>query len=248
MCKNTAIVLAAGKGTRMQSDLPKVLVPVCGRPMIDYVLDALAAGGVDRIIAVVGYRAELVRAAIDGRAGVEFAMQTEQLGTGHAVMACRDLLTNHDGPVLVVTGDAPLMQVESVAALLKDFARRPAACVLGTVHKTDPGGLGRILRDAGGNFVGIIEHRDATPQQRQITEVNMSYYVFDCQDLLGALDKIRPNNRQGEYYITDVPGLLAAQGKEVRALPVLKPCEALGINTLEELAAVEAELSGTNGK
>ena len=248
MCKNTAIVLAAGKGTRMQSDLPKVLVPVCGRPMIDYVLDALAAGGVDRIIAVVGYRAELVRAAIDGRAGVEFAMQTEQLGTGHAVMACRDLLTNHDGPVLVVTGDAPLMQVDSVAALLKDFARRPAACVLGTVHKTDPGGLGRILRDAGGNFVGIIEHRDATPQQRQITEVNMSYYVFDCQDLLGALDKIRPNNRQGEYYITDVPGLLAAQGKEVRALPVLKPCEALGINTLEELAAVEAELSGTNGK
>jgi bifunctional UDP-N-acetylglucosamine pyrophosphorylase / glucosamine-1-phosphate N-acetyltransferase len=248
MCKNTAIVLAAGKGTRMQSDLPKVLVPVCGRPMIDYVLDALAAGGVDRIIAVVGYRAELVRTAIDGRAGVEFAVQTEQLGTGHAVMACRDLLTDHDGPVLVVTGDAPLMQVDSVAALLKDFARRPAACVLGTVHKTDPGGLGRILRDAGGNFVGIIEHRDATPQQRQITEVNMSYYVFDCQDLLGALDKIRPNNRQGEYYITDVPGLLTAQGKEVRALPVLKPCEALGINTLEELAAVEAELSGTNGK
>jgi bifunctional UDP-N-acetylglucosamine pyrophosphorylase / glucosamine-1-phosphate N-acetyltransferase len=245
MFKNTAIVLAAGKGTRMRSDLPKVLMPVCGRPMIDYVLDALTAGGVDRIIAVVGYRAELVRAAIDGRPGVEFALQTEQLGTGHAVMACRNLLADQQGPVLVVTGDAPLMQVESVAALLKEFARRPAACVLGTAYKDEPGSLGRILRDADGDFAGIIEYRDATPQQRQITEVNMSYYVFDCQDLLGALDKIRPDNQQGEYYITDVPGLLVAQGKEVRALPVLKPCESLGINTLDELAAAEAALSGT---
>jgi bifunctional UDP-N-acetylglucosamine pyrophosphorylase / glucosamine-1-phosphate N-acetyltransferase len=247
MSKNTAIVLAAGKGTRMQSDLPKVLMPVCGRPMIDYVLDALLAGGVDRIIAVVGYRADMVRAAINGRSGVEFALQTEQLGTGHAVMACRNVLADYKGPVLVVTGDAPLMRVESVAALLDEFARRPAACVLGTAYKDDPGGLGRVLRDVGGNFVGIIEHRDATPEQRQITEVNMSYYVFDCRSLLGALDQVRPDNRQGEYYITDVPGLLVAQDKEVRALPVLKPCEALGINTLEELAAVEAELNRGSG-
>ena len=245
--QTTAIVLAAGKGTRMKSDLPKVLVPVCGRPMIEYVLDALAKGGVDRVIAVVGYRAELVRAAIDGRPGVEFALQTEQLGTGHAVMTCRELLAECDGPVLIVTGDAPLMQADSVAALLADYRRRPAACVLGTAHKDDPGGLGRILRDARGNFVGIIEQRDATPEQRRITEVNMSYYVFDGRQLLGVLDQIRPNNRQGEYYITDAPGLLAAQGKEVRALPVLKPCEALGINTVEELAVVEAELCRMRG-
>jgi bifunctional UDP-N-acetylglucosamine pyrophosphorylase/glucosamine-1-phosphate N-acetyltransferase/UDP-N-acetylglucosamine pyrophosphorylase len=242
MHSTTAVVLAAGKGTRMKSDLPKVLMPVCGRPMLEYVLDALANGGVSRVIAVVGYRAELVRATVDGRPGVEFALQTEQLGTGHAVMACRELLANCDGPVLVVTGDAPLMQSDSVAALLGDYRRRPAACVLGTAYKDDPGGLGRVLRDAQGKFVGIIEQRDATPEQRRITEVNMSYYVFHCRDLLGALDSIRPDNRQGEYYITDVPGLLAAQGKEVRALPVLKPCEALGINTLEELAAAEAEL------
>jgi len=173
---------------------------------------------VDRVIAVVGYRAEMVRAAVDGRAGVEFALQTEQLGTGHAVMMCRQQLSGRQGPVLIVTGDAPLMQPDSVAALLADYRRRPAACVLGTAHKDDPGGLGRILRDARGNFVGIIEHRDATPEQRQITEVNMSYYVFNGRDLLGALDHVRPNNRQGEYYITDAPGLLAAQGKEVRAL------------------------------
>ena len=242
MSETTAIVLAAGKGTRMKSELPKVLLPVCGRPMIEYVLDALTKGGVDRVIVVVGYRAEMVRALVDGRADVEFALQTEQLGTGHAVMMCQGLLADCDGPVLIVAGDAPLMQADSVVALLRDYRRRPAACVLGTAQKGDPGGLGRILRDARGNFVGIIEHRDATPEQRQITEVNMSCYVFNCRDLLGVLDHIRPDNRQGEYYITDAPGVLAAQGKEVRALPVLKPCEALGINTIEELAAVEAEL------
>ncbi len=162
---------------------------------------------------MVGYRADLVRTAIDGRPGVEFALQTEQLGTGHAVMVCRELLANCDGPVLVVTGDSPLMQSDSVAALLGDYRRRPAACVLGTAYKDDPGGLGRILRDGQGNFVGIVEQRDATPEQRRLTEVNMSYYVFHCRDLLGALDYIRPNNRQGEYYVTDVPGLLAGPGK-----------------------------------
>jgi len=242
MHTTTAVVLAAGKGTRMKSELPKVLMPVCGRPMIHYVLDALTNGGVNRFIAVVGYRADLVRAAIDGRPGVQFALQTEQLGTGHAVMACRELLAGCDGPVLVVTGDSPLMQAASVATLLADYRRHPAACVMGTAYKNDPGGLGRILRDGQGNFLGIVEQRDATPEQLRITEVNMSYYVFRCPDLLGALSDIRPDNRHGEYYVTDVPGLLVARGKEVRALPVLRPCEALGINTIEELAAAEAEL------
>lgn len=242
MNETTAVVLAAGKGTRMKSELPKVLMSVCGRPMIDYVLDSLTKGGVDRVIAVVGYRAELVRAAIDGRPRVEFVLQSEQLGTGHAVMICRELLANSDGPVLVVTGDSPLMQSDSVAALLADFRRSPAACVLGSVRKDDPGGLGRVLRDADCQFVGIVEQRDATPEQRKINEVNMSYYVFDAGELLGVLDDVRPDNRQGEYYITDVPGLLVARGKTVRALPVLQPCEALGVNTLEELSVVETEL------
>jgi bifunctional UDP-N-acetylglucosamine pyrophosphorylase/glucosamine-1-phosphate N-acetyltransferase/UDP-N-acetylglucosamine pyrophosphorylase len=235
-------VLAAGKGTRMKSDLPKVLMPVCGRPMIEYVLDALAKGGVNRVLAVVGYRAELVRAAIDGRPGLEFVLQSEQLGTGHAVMMCRELLAECDGPVLVVTGDAPLMQSDSVAALLAEYHRCPAACVLGTAYKENPHGLGRVVRDARGKFLGIVEERDATAEQRQITEISMSFYAFNGRDLLESLDHIRPNNRQGEYYITDAPGWLIAQGKEVRAVPVLKPCEALGINTLEELAIVEEEL------
>ena len=242
MTQKVAIVLAAGKGTRMKSDLPKVLVEVRGRPMIEYVLDALAGGGVGRTIVVVGYRAELVRSALKHRDGIEFVLQAEQLGTGHAVMACGDLLADHDGPVLVVTGDSPMMRAESVAALLGEYDRRAAACILGTAHKEDPSGLGRILRDSQGNFEGIVEQKDATDAQRRITEVNMSYYVFNCRDLFGALGHVRSDNAQGEYYLTDCPGVLAAQGKEVRAIDALKPCESLAINTEEELAVVETAM------
>jgi bifunctional UDP-N-acetylglucosamine pyrophosphorylase/glucosamine-1-phosphate N-acetyltransferase len=242
MTEKVAVVLAAGKGTRMKSDLPKVLVPVCGRPIIDYVLDALDEAGIEQTIIVIGYRADLVRTTLDGRKNLSFALQAEQLGTGHAVMTCRNLLADHQGPVLIVAGDGPLMQASSVAALLADFHRRPAACVIGTAFIDDPTGLGRIVRDKEGNFLGIVEHRDATEEQRRIKEVNMSYYVFDCQKMLDALDYIRPDNDQGEYYITDLPRLFFSRGLEVRALPVLQPCEALAINNMEELAAVEAEM------
>jgi len=245
MTQKLAIVLAAGKGTRMKSELPKVLVQVCRRPMIEYVLDALAGGGIEQTIVVVGYQAELVRSALDGRRGIEFALQSEQLGTGHAVMACRQLLAGHDGPVLVVNGDSPMMRSQSIAALLAEFDRRPAACILGTAHKKDPTGLGRVLRDADGNFTGIVEEKDATDRQRRITEVNMNYYVFDCRRLLGALEEIRADNSQGEYYLTDCPGVLVARREEVRAMALLKPEESLAINTLEELAVVEAAIGQT---
>lgn len=238
-----AIVLAAGKGTRMKSDLPKVVFPVCDRPMVNYVVDALEAAGVERIIVVVGYRGDLVRAALANRRNVVFVEQTEQLGTGHAVMMCRAELQGRDGPVMIVTGDSPLIQQDSIQTLLAEFRgpRRPA-CVLGTLHKSDPRGLGRIVRDSAGNFAAIVEEKDATPQQQQITEVNMSTYVFDTRELLYALDKLTDNNRQREYYLTDCPGILNGEGKDVRALPVLKPCEALSINTVEELRIVEAEM------
>ncbi len=243
MSANLAIVLAAGKGTRMKSDLPKVLVEVCQRPMIHYVLDALAQGGVQRMLLVVGHRAELVRSALAGRNDVQFVDQAEQLGTGHAVMVCREHLAHYRGPVLVVAGDSPMMRSQSIAALLAEYDRRPAACILGTTCKQDPTGLGRVIRDDHGNFRAIGEEKDATEAQRRITEVNMSYYVFRCPDLLESLDHIRADNSQGEYYITDSPGVLAAQGKEVRALNVLHPSEALSINTVEELAAVEAAMN-----
>lgn len=239
---SVAIVMAAGKGTRMKSELPKVLVPVCGRPMIDYVLDALEAAGVDRSIAVVGYRADDVRHALVGRHNIVFALQAEQLGTGHAVMSCREYLAQHDGPVLVVAGDSPMMQSDSIRKLIAEFQRSHSACLLGTGTKEDPSGLGRIVRDAAGRFVRIVEEKDATSEQKQIREVNLSCYLFNCRDLLEALDQIRADNAQGEYYLTDCPGVLLAAGKDVRALNVLKPCEALSINNMEELAVVAAAM------
>ncbi len=238
-----AVVMAAGKGTRMKSELPKVLFPVLGRPMIEYVLDAIDAAGIGRVVVVVGYEADRVRTALESKGGLDFALQAEQLGTGHAVMSAREHIEGHEGPVLVVAGDSPLMQGPSLAALLTDYHRRPAACIMGTIHRPDPTGLGRILRDAAGNFIGVVEEKDATAEQRRITEVNMSYYVFHAPDLLAALGELRTDNAQGEYYITDCPGHLLAAGKEVRALPVLEACEALGVNTVDDLAAVEAELA-----
>lgn len=235
-----AIVLAAGKGTRMKSEMPKVLVEVCGRPMIHYVLDALEAGGVDETMVVVGYGAQDVKSALANRERTRFVVQQQQLGTGHAVMMCRRRLDEHSGPVLVVTGDSPLMQSASIAALLAEFQRDRPACILGTGYKSDPTGFGRIVRDDQNKFVAIVEQKDATPEQRKITEVNLSCYVFDASDLCFALDELRCDNVQGEYYITDCPGILKDHGKEVRALDVLKSCEALSINTDEELAAAES--------
>jgi bifunctional UDP-N-acetylglucosamine pyrophosphorylase/glucosamine-1-phosphate N-acetyltransferase/UDP-N-acetylglucosamine pyrophosphorylase len=239
MAGNVAVVLAAGKGTRMKSDLPKVLVPVCGRPMIDYVLDVLLDCALQQVLVVVGYRHELVREALAGRPRVAFVEQTEQLGTGHAVMMCRPHLEHHDGGVLIVTGDSPLIQRESVRRLLAEFDRQRPACLLGTAHKEEPAGLGRIVRDASGAFQAIVEEKDATDQQRLISEVNMSTYIFDCRDLLDALNELRADNRQREYYLTDCPGILKRAGRVVRALDVLKPIEALSINTVDELAVVE---------
>lgn len=251
-----AVVLAAGRGTRMKSDLPKVLFPVLGRPMIHWVLDALQAAGFRRQIVVVGYRADDVRQELSGREGVDFALQTEQLGTGHAVEQARHLLQSHQGPVLVVAGDSPLIQADSIKKLLSQFrdggteqhqddgsAIVPSySCLLGTLLKDDPTGLGRIVRDSSGKFAAIVEHKDATEQQRSIREVNMSTYLFDCKDLLWALSRLGNSNVQGEFYLTDCPGILLNSGKKVDAVAVLKPCESLSVNTIDELGLVEAKM------
>ena len=239
MMESIAVVLAAGQGTRMESTLPKVLVEVAGRPMIEYVLDAIDRAGIDRTIVVVGYQAELVEQTLKDRKNVEFALQAERLGTGHAVMSARPNFEGHSGPIVVLTGDAPMTRSESIAALVDDYKTHRPACVLGTAHKENPYGLGRIVRDSSDQFVGIVEEKDATDEQRAITEVNMSYYVFDGERLPGVLTDLRADNKQGEYYITDCPGLFVKRGLTVRALPVLKPNEALGVNTLADLAQVE---------
>jgi len=237
-----AIILAAGKGKRMGSDLPKVLLPVGGRPMIRHVVDAVRAAGIDRMIVVVGHRAELVRSELASEAGVTFSEQTEQLGTGHAVMMCRDELAQQTGPVLILAGDSPMVQVSSLGAVLAEFAALRPACLLGTSTKDDPTGLGRVVRNSAGKFRAIVEEKDATPAERAVTEVNMSTYVFQAEDLLWALDQLTADNAQGEYYLTDCPGVLMAAGKKVVAVNVLLPCEALSINTPAELAAVEVEM------
>ncbi len=217
-----AIILAAGKGKRMASALPKVLVPVCGRPMLRYVIDAVRTTGIQRIVVVIGYRGELVRQELAGETGVEFAQQTEQLGTGHAVMMCRDHLAQQTGPVLILAGDSPMVQVSSLRALLTEFDTNRPACLLGTGRKLNPAGLGRIVRDENGQFLGIVEENDATPGERAITEVNLSTYVFRPEALLTALGQLTSNNAQGEYYLTDCPSVLKTAGERVAALCVLQ--------------------------
>ncbi|HVT27333.1 MAG TPA: NTP transferase domain-containing protein [Lacipirellulaceae bacterium] len=242
MTQPLAIILAAGMGKRMGSELPKVLVPVCGRPMIRYVIDAVRAAGINRILVVVGYRADLVRQTLADLRDLEFVVQSEQLGTGHAIMMCKDSLAGHKGPVLILAGDSPMVQVSSLRALLAEFSTRRPACLMGTGNKPNPAGLGRIVRDPSGNFLAIVEEKDATPEQRAITEINLSTYVFQPSALLLSLKQLTADNVQGEYYLTDCPGVLKAEGHRVEALCVLQPIEALSINTPEELAAVEAEM------
>ncbi len=238
-----AIVLAAGKGTRMKSDLPKVLFPVCGRPMIHFVLDALDQAGFKEKMVVVGHRADDVRKELSSRQdSISFVEQNQQLGTGHAVMQCRSLLASHDGPVIVVAGDSPLLQPTSLKKLLTYFQANQPSLLLGTLLKPDPTGLGRIVRDANGTFTGIVEHRDATEAQRTIREVNMSTYLFNGPDLLQSLDRLSNNNSQGEYYLTDCAALLHNAGRRVEALPVLEACESLSINDPTELAQVDAKM------
>ncbi len=233
-----AVVLAAGKSTRMKSALPKVLHEVCGRPMIEYVLDAARAAGVTRIVAVVGHRAELVRAQLSRHPDIEFALQGEQHGTGHAVMMCRAQLAAHHGPVLVLAGDTPLLRSESLAALLQTQADMRAVAVIGTTETDANHGLGRIVRDGSGLFERIVEERDATDEQRRIREINTGCYAFDSQSLLAALDRIRPDNSQAEYYLTDCPLVLKREGRTVAAANVFEVSEALGVNTRVQLADV----------
>ncbi len=235
-----AVVLAAGKGTRMESDLPKVLCPVVDRAMIHFVLDALEKAGIKRHIVVIGHEADMVKQELASRDGdIEYVLQSEQLGTGHAVQMCREALKDQQGPTIVVAGDSPLIQHESLSKLLDHLEKTQPALLLGTLKKDDPTGLGRIVRDADGNFTGIVEHKDATEEQLGIDEVNMSTYLFKTADLMDSLDRLSNDNAQAEYYLTDCARLLHQAGKNVEALPVLKPCESLSINNKAELKLVD---------
>ena len=234
-----AVILAAGKSTRMKSDVPKVLHPVCGRLMIDYVLDAARAAGVRKLVVVVGYKADLVRDSLAHHPDVTFAEQTEQKGTGHAVMMCETALTGHNGSVLILAGDTPLLQGASLKALLDAQSGEKAACVIGTADTIHNEGLGRVVRDSSGAFECIVEHKDATPQQRKITEINTGCYAFNTPLLLQSLRKLQPNNVQSEYYLTDCPRILMDDGYKVAASCSLTLEEALGVNTRVQLSEVQ---------
>ncbi len=237
-----AIVMAAGKGTRMKSEEPKVLIPMLGRPMIHYVIDALERAGIPRIIVVVGYKADEVKASLASYANVEFVMQENPQGTGHAVKSCIPAIKDHDGPVVVVTGDAPLMQEASLRLLLEEFERFDSSLLLGSGNADNPFGMGRIVRNEHRHFVRIVEEKDATPEERKITEVNLSMYVFDCKDLIEFLEQMGPSPVTGEYYITDAPQYLMDHGRDVHALSVMQSFERLQPNTQEELARAAEEM------
>lgn len=233
-----AVILAAGKGTRMKADLPKVVHEVGGRPMVCAVVDACRAAGCDPVVAVVGYRHELVRGALAG-AGVRFALQEPQLGTGHAVQCADGELGGFAGDLFVLCGDGPLIRPETLATLLERHRSTGASATLATAIIDDPTGYGRIVRDGDGRFRGIVEHRNATTAQRAIREVNPSYYCFRRPDLMEALRNVPRNDASGEYYLTDVLGLLLARGRRVEVVPSVPPEDVLSINTPEELAAVD---------
>lgn len=237
-----AVILAAGKSTRMKSETPKVLHPVCGRLMIEYVLDAARDAGVKKIVVIVGHKADMVKAALAHHSDVEFAEQIEQNGTGHAVMMAESALEDHDGSVLILAGDTPLLQGSSLKALLDDQTAHKAACVIGTADTANNEGLGRVVRDANGDFQCIVEHKDATDEQRKITEINTGCYAFDGPLLLSSLRQLKPNNVQAEYYLTDCPRILMDEGHKVAASCSLTIQEAIGVNNRLQLVEVRGHI------
>lgn len=226
----------------MKSEVPKVLHKVCGRMLIEYVLDAAREAGVEKLVVIVGHKAEMVKAALAGYPDVVFAEQVEQNGTGHAVMMAEAELEGHLGSTLILAGDTPLLQGSSLKALLDDQASENAACVIGTADTADNEGLGRVVRNAAGNFECIVEHKDATEDQRKITEINTGCYAFDTPLLLKSLRQLKPNNVQSEYYLTDCPRILMDEGHKVAASCSLTIQEAIGVNNRVQLAEVRGHI------
>lgn len=233
----SAIVLAAGFGSRMKSKRHKVLHEVCGKPMIVHILDELAELQLDQVIVVVGQQREAVVAAIEGRATI--AVQEEQKGTGHAVLSAIPLLADNVDTTIVLYGDAPLIRAQTISELLAQCETTPAAACILTADVQDPKGLGRVITDEHGQVHHVVEEKDATPAQKQISIINTGIYAFKTPDLLSCLGKLEPNNAQGEYYLTDTVGILREEGKQVSALQVEDADEIASVNDLVQLSRVE---------
>ncbi len=232
------IILAAGRSTRMITDLPKVLHEVCGRPMLAFVIDACRDAGIDQLLIVVGYGKEQVIEQFRDVENITWVQQTEQKGTGHAVMCCQPYLKNFDGNCVVLCGDGPLIRSKTLKELLNKHVHEHSAATLATAILDDPSGYGRIIRDAYGNLQGIVEHSDCTPEQRKIREVNPSYYCFDWKTLSWALGNIKPSNVKKEYYLTDALSVIIQNGKKAIAITAVPPEDVLSINSRHQLADV----------
>ena len=234
-----ALILAAGQGTRIKSDLPKVLHKVCGKEMVNHVIDTLRKADIEDINVIIGKGSELVKEKTSSRE-VSYSLQAEQLGTGHAVKSAIDFLKNKNGTVAIFCGDAPLIKEETVANLFEEHNSNNNTATLLTSILDDATGYGRIIRE-GNEVLKIVEHKDCNEEELKVTEMNAGVYCFDIEKLLEALEKLSNNNSQGEYYLTDVIGILKSQGEKVGVV-VIDFEETLGVNSRAQLAQVEAIL------
>lgn len=237
MSNRYAVILAAGQGTRMKSDLYKVLHPVCGKPMIQHVVDQVSALGFAEKIVVVGFGAKSVQEQLGEQ--VSYVLQKEQLGTGHAVMQAEQALKEKEGTTVVLCGDTPLIRAETLEKLIQYHEEQGAKATILTAIATDPTGYGRIIRNEKQLVERIVEHKDATERERQVTEINTGTYCFDNKALFSALKEVGNDNVQGEYYLTDVIEILKKRGESIAAFTTPDFEETLGVNDRVALAHAE---------
>jgi bifunctional UDP-N-acetylglucosamine pyrophosphorylase / glucosamine-1-phosphate N-acetyltransferase len=236
----TAIILAAGKSTRMKSKRPKPLHEICGKPMLGWILDACFEAEVTKVLLVVGHGKDEIIAAFGGDKRIEFVEQTEQLGTGHAAKMCVGHLKNHAGDVLILAGDVPLITGQVLKTLRQAHKDERAAATMATAMLDDPTGYGRVVRGEDGQFVEIVEQIDCTPPQREIREVFPSLYCVKTDDLLLALSKLTNANKKGEYYLTDIYAILRKAGKKVVAVQAATAEDIVAPNDRQQLADADA--------
>ncbi len=239
------VVMAAGKGKRMlNAEIPKVMHKVNGKPMVDHVVDLAINLGSTPVIVIVGFKREMVIDHLEGVYGkaVTFAIQAEQLGTGHAVMQTEELLKGFDGDVLVLSGDVPLLTQKTMQNLVNSHHRTGAAMTVLTADVDDPTGYGRIVRLSDGSVDRIVEHKDASEEEKRVSEINSGIYVFKRKELFDALHHITPENSQHEYYLTDVFGYFVHHGMRVSAVLAKHFDEIRGVNTVDQLKEAESAL------
>ena len=245
MANFKAVILAAGKGTRMKSELPKVLHTVKGKPMVCYVIEEARKAGCDEICLIVGYKGEEVKTVVSER-GMDFittVTQEEQLGTGHAVKCAADFIGN-EGDTLVLCGDTPLIKADTLAKLYKTHKENGnGVTVLSAIYE-DPFGYGRIIRDSEGHFMRITEQKDCTEEEKKVQEINSGMYIFDSAALSRSLKELKNDNSQGEYYLTDTLEIIKNYGMKIEAMPAGDKNEIMGVNTLEQLAEAEKYIIG----